>query len=258
MKKLICLVAVLALASVSSAFYEDFEGLTVNADLVGQNGWVAADMDNTAQSAPHANVKQWGIGGSKAGSGASGDWNLAGKEIGTISAGDTALQVSALVYVGNVAASTTALRIGSTTGGTQSSPPAAGSGGGVYMLLNRAWTDIYYGTSWTSKQSPAGWAAPDLCNDSTWYSIRMTVALDNTMTWELGNVDQSTGALIGVYTTIGTATGVPFAGDETFTFSFYTYDGDNAVVDNITAEFIPEPATIALLGLGALTLIRKR
>jgi hypothetical protein len=249
-------------ASMASAWVETFEGMTggFTGTPVGQNGWVAVDMDDSAQSTPSADLKPGlGIGGSQAaGSWNIEDWSIAGKNVGVAGA-NTLLEVSSLVYFDHTSQSA-ALRIGTDAGTTSMYTPAAGSGGGVYTWLSQAAVDPYAGATWGTRVHPI--TPVDLVGGTGWYGIKMIIDWTaDTTTWQFSDVDDITG--LGTYSTYATLAGTTVSQSDNIYVGFYTYGTSGAAavsVDNVSAELsvIPEPATLGLMGLGALAMLRRK
>lgn len=92
------------------------------------------------------------------------------------------------------------------------------------------------------------WAASTNGGAYAWIITATTTANNNAMSW---NVDDTTGTNI----TLRYFASPTVAGG---TWGFQGISGGNSIVINGTTQAIPEPATMSLLGLGALAMVLRR
>lgn len=83
----------------------------------------------------------------------------------------------------------------------------------------------------------------------TWNTY--TQMLDSSTVWNILNISSG-----GGWTSGGTVTGLPAGTVTSFGFYFRNPGGGNLYMDNYT--LLPEPATMSLLGLGVVGLLRRR
>jgi hypothetical protein len=132
--------------------------------------------------------------------------------------------------------------------------------------INLDWTDLQHGTRHGDASADAqnyyhygsapdnggaGWAKSDILRDIGWHEFRMELSPAGVLSYFVDD------------TLVGTSPRTDYLDLEDF--NLYVWRSDGAIDENATVYYddfefgqVPEPVTICLLGLGGLSLLRKR
>ena len=268
MKKLLAILVILGLAGVANAaFFEDFEGYTADAQLVGSGGWTDSGFGGWYR----ANYPAWtrtplGLGaGPNAGApgpgGPSTPWmGYAGRDV----TGDaTASGYTLEMLTGGVGPGNNGLIIGDNRLiGTGNPDSVANPADHIYIQSNHAgytyidaWDD---GVNDSTELTPGGSPAGDMTGLG-WYRVKWELDFSGTPSASayIGDADDTTGALLAGWTLLATKT-LPDGLDtpaEVAAAGFHAHK--TGFVDQFSST--PEPVTLSILALGAgLALLRRR